>query len=416
MTSYGDGTYGATTYGGFDAADAEPMWLAQYLQPSGEWADLSCDIRSIKVDRGRTTYSDAFRAGTLELVLFNPTGKYSTWPDTSIWRQPGGFVTDVPIRAGSVLAANVQWRFTGTTDSVQDSWPGTIDAVATVVATDGFKQLARWTGLAGAVVGATELSGTRVNRILDAARYAGPRAVDGGAVRLSGTTLGGVALDQLRQVGESEWGWLYISGDGALMFRQRDAVLTDPRMTTVQFLLADSDAVAGACYGEATVLDADDTHVVTTAQITPVGHGVTSTFEDAPSATWYGPRTYTRTDLPIDQDVDAAALAQLVVTTYKTDARRIDAVTIDAAHHANNYAAAQGVRINDRVRFIRTLPGGWQVDSDLLVQGRTDEVAPRGDNGHLATWNVTLATASALNVRSLGLWDQGQWDSAVWGV
>lgn len=413
--SYGAATYGANSYGGFDPADLEPSHIAMVQGSDGGWIDVTCDARSWSIDRGRTTYSDSFKAGTLELVLYNPTGKYSTWPSYSIWRQPGGFVTDVPIRVGAVRAGDVSWRFTGTTDSVQDSWPGTTDAVATVAATDGFKLLARRTGLARAAVGAGEKSGARVNRILDDAGYSGPRAVDVGAVTLQGTTLAGVTLDQLRLVGESEWGWLYVVGDGTLKFRQRDAALTDPRMTTAQFTFTDSDAIVGACYGDATVLDASDSHIITTAQITPAGSSTTSTFIDAASQTWYGPRTYTRTDLPLAADVDAAALAQIVVNTYKADAARIESVTIDAAHHPRAWPAAVDCRITDRIRFVRTLPGGWQVDAELLVQGRHDELVAGGD-GRPAQWSVRFATASATNVRGLGLWDVGKWDQAIWGV
>ena len=232
---------------------------------------------------------------------------------------------------------------------------------------------------------------------------------------MQGTTLAGVALDQMRLVSESEWGWLYVAHDGTLTFRQRDAALTDPRMTDVQFIFTDSDGIAGACYGDATVLEASDDHVLNTANITPAGTSVTSTFADAPSVGWFGPRTYTRTDLPLTSNVDAAALAQLVVITYHSDTGRIDAVTIDAAGRPGAWAAAAGCRITDRIRFIRTLPGGWQVDADLLVQGRHDTVVAGGD-GHAAVWTVTLDTAAATTIRDLGKYDVGKYDQAVYGT
>jgi hypothetical protein len=415
-STYGAGTYGSASYGGYPPADPEPFHTVQVGGAAGDWRDVTCDARGWTIDRGRTGYSDSFRAGTLTLELYNPAGVYSTAPSYSVWRTAAGFVTGVPIRVGVVRLGDVSWRFTGTTDAVDESWPGTVDAVAVVTATDAFKSLARRTGLARAPVGAGERSGARVNRILDDHGYTGPRAVDVGAVTVAATTLAGITLDQLRVIGESEWGWLYVRGDGALVFRQRDAAASDPRMTAAQFVFTDSDGIVGACYGDATVIAATDAHVVNVAQITPAGSSTVSTFTDPASAAQFGARTYSRTDLPLTADVDAAALAQLVVNTYKGDGAQIDAVTIDAAHRPTAWPAAADCRITDRVRFVRTLPGGWQLDADLLVQGRRDVVVAGGDGRRPDTWDVTFATASASSVANLGKWDVGQWDLSKFGV
>ena len=413
LTAYGDGTYGGSNYGGV-VVDAAPRWLVQVQLPDGTWRDVTCDVRSVAIDRGRSSWVEAFKAGTATIVFANFAGIYSTFPSVSIWRQPGGFVTDVPIRCASILNGDVDWRFTGTTDAVVDSWPGTVDAIATVSATDGFKQLARHNGGPRAAVGAGELTGARIQRLLADASYAGPKVIDAGKVTLQATTLDGITIDQMRTVGEAEWGWLYIAGDGTLRFRQRDAIDTDPRMTTVQFTFADTDAIAGACYGDASV-GSDSDRIVNVANVTPPGHSL-STFQDAPSVAWFGPRTWTRTDLPFNLDVDALGLAQLVVLEQKTDDKRIDTVSIDAANRPDNYAAAHGCRITDRVRFIRTIPGGYQLDAELIVQGRRDSVTARGDDGHVSQWTVEFATASASLIAALGQWDDGTWDDSQWGV
>lgn len=413
LTTWGAGTYGGGSYGGV-TVDSQPRFIVQAQLPDGSWRDLSCDVRSFSIDRGRSSWVEAFKAGTATVQLANFDGIYSTFPPSSVWLQPGGFVTDVPLRIGTTLNGDVQWRFTGTTDAVVDSWPGTTDALATVTATDGFKGLARHNGGPRTPAGAGELSGARILRLLADAGYSGGKQVDAGLVALQATDLNGVTLDLMRTTGEAEWGWLYVSGDGTLRFRQRDAQDTDPRMTTVQYVFADSDAIDGACYGEA-VIASDSDRIVNVAQVTPPGH-VLSSFSDAPSMAWFGPRTWTRTDLPINTDVDAAGLAQLVVLQQAADDQRIDAVTIDGAHRAHNFEAAHGVRITDRIRFIRTIPGGHQLDAELLVLGRKDDVTAAGEDSHAATWQVTLATASAALINALGAWDDGTWDDSQWGV
>lgn len=417
LHGYGDGLYGERTYGGL-VFDTAPRFVVQLLKPDGAWLDVTCDVRSIRIDRGRSSWVGAFSAGTCELVLANFDGNYSTFPPDSVWLQPGGFVTDVPLRVGSILNAGLEWRFTGTTDGVYDSWPGTTDAIATVTATDAFKRLARHNGGARAPVGAGELSGARINRLLDDAGYTGVRNVDAGTVTMQATDLNGITVDLMRIVGEAEWGWLYVEGGGALRFRQRDSGTTDPRMKDVQYIFTDQDlsnpAVPDACYGAATV-GSDSDRIVNVATITPPGKAV-STYADATSSAWYGPRTWTRTDLPFNLDADALTLAQIVVLEQAYDDQRIDAVTIDAALREGNYAAAHGVRMSDRIRFLRTFPGGHQLDAELIVQGRRDEVVPSGDGAHAATWSVTLQTASAAIISGLGEWDDATWDDGVWGV
>ena len=412
LGTYGAGTYGAGTYGGTAVLD-HPTWIVLVSTPAG-WLDVTCDVRSITVDAGRSSYVDAFAAASLELELADFAGRYSPFTHDSVWLQAGGFVTGVPIRAGAVLAGAVEWRFTGTTDGVFSSWPGTVDAVAAVSATDGFKSLARFNGGVRAAIGGGELSGARINRLADDARWTAPRKVDAGAVALQATTLDGITLDLMRQVGESEWGWLYVDGTGALVFIGRTGADTRPNMTTVQWTFTDDDALPGTCYGEATV-GADETHIINIAAVTPPGLPL-SRYENVVSSAWFGPRSWTRTDLPLAATVDAAALAQLVVSYYAFDDRRVDAVEFDAANHAGNYAAGAGVDQTDRIRFVRTIPGGDQLDAELLVLGRRDLVVPAGDGSSLAEWTVTLSTGNALVIVGLGAWDVGTWDESMWGV
>src|SRR5262249_23472943 len=149
-----------------------------------------------------------------------------------------------------------------------------------------FKLFARHNGGPRTAVGAGELSGARVNRLLDDNAWTGARAVDAGVVALAATTLDGTTIDLLHQTGEAAWGWLYVRGDGAVTFRQRDVVDTDPRMTTVQYVFTDNDALAGACYGSA-VIGADDRSIVNVASVTPAS-GTVQTYTDTGSRAFFG--------------------------------------------------------------------------------------------------------------------------------
>src|SRR5436190_1310954 len=261
--------YGGTLYGAV-VDTAEPNMLVQ-IQSGGSWVDVTCDVRSINTDRGRSSYLEANTAGTMDLVLANFQGLYSGWNPYGLWANANPYRTNLPIQIVVVQHATTYPLFTGTTDSVIDTWPGTVDAQAEVQATDGMKLLTRHTGNPRALVGDNELTGARINRLADDGAWTGARAIDAGTVALQPTDLSGVTLDVMRLIGETEWGVLYVDRSGTLVFRQRDAVQTDPRQVNVQWTLTDDDvSVPGICYSDI-VLPVSDDHVVNVAQITPPG-------------------------------------------------------------------------------------------------------------------------------------------------
>lgn len=411
---YGDGTYGSGTYG-LPNVPADPAVVVEILTPAG-WVDVTCDARSIVLDRGRSSYLDAARAATAALDFADFDGRFSPWNPASYWLQASPYATDVPIRVTVADAANglVYRRFTGSTDAITDTWPeqsGWRDAIASVSATDGFKLLARHEGLARPPVGANERSGARIGRLAADAAWAGPSRLDAGTIALQQTDLAGVTLDLMRAVGVAEWGWLYVDVDGALVFRQRDAVSTDPRMVNVQWTFGDLDG-DGVCYNDLALVT-DETDVYNVATVTPVGFGP-GTATDADSVAWFGPRTWTLDQSPHVSTGDATSLAQIVVLEQAASTRRVESVTFDALESPDAMAAALGVQINDRIRVIRRA-AGVSIDTELLVQGIHEELTAGGSR-RPASWSVTLATADALVVNLWAAWDDDLWDSGQWGV
>jgi len=410
---YGEGTYGSGRYG-YGRVPAAPTIDLEVWTPAG-WVDVSCDGRTVDVQRGRSSWTESFAAATAVVELANFAGIYSAWNPRGIWATSSPYRTGVPVRYGVITPDGVRHPlFTCTTDNVTDTWPDTVDAVATVTATDAFKLLARAQGVARAPVGDGERTGARIGRLLAAAGYTGPQTLDAGTVTMQSTDLAGVALDLMRVTGETEWGWVYVDESGTVRFRQRDAVQTDPRMVNVQWTFVDDDSTAGVCYSDIS-LPTDSDAVVNIAQITPPGLP-TQTATDTASTAWFGPRTYTRTDLPYKVAADAAATCQLIVLEQAAQERRIDAVTFDVADPAG-MAAAVGVRLNDRVRVIRHFPGGYVLDAELLVNSVHHRITATG-TPEVSAWSVQLGTADALMVRDYGQWDVAGCDVATdqWGV
>lgn len=411
ITYYGTDTYGAGNYGGVFIS-ATPLFVLEVQTPSG-WVDVTCDARTIAIERGRSAWTDGFAAATAVFEFANSSGYYSAWVPWGVWASANAYRTDVPIRLSMLQNGALTTLGVWTTDSVEDSWPETVDAIASVKATDAFKYLARHQGVARALVGDSEKTGARINRLLDDAGWTGPRAIDAGTVTLQATDLAGVALDLMRTVGETEWGWLWVDRSGTITFRQRDALQTDPRMVNVQWTFTDEDnSPAGVCYSDL-ALPVSDEDIANVAQITPPGLALQSA-QDAASVGWFGPRTWTKTDLPFKQAADALSLAQLVILQQASQERSIRAITFDVRDDAS-LAAALGVRMNDRVRVVRHYPGGYVLDAELLVESIHHDIRAEGTREPTA-WTVKLGTFSALSVRDYGQWDAGLWDTAQWGV
>lgn len=419
--TFGTLTFGAGTFGALEASG--PAARIEVSDGAGGWLDVTCDARTAKTDRGRSSYLEGYRAGTAEVTFSNHDDRFSAWNVDGVWSAGGVYRLNVPIRLSAVVGGAVHVLFTGTTDQVIDTWPGITDAVAEVSAVDGFKGLARHRGLARTPVGDGELSGARINRLADDAGFAGGRDIDAGLVTLTATDLAGVTLDAMQEARECEYAALFIDEGGTLVFRQRDAIQTDPRMANVQWCLTDTDApgdvgVPWACYADLK-LASNDHHVYNRAQVTRTG-GTTITTQASESVAWFGPYTWTRDNLPLVDDADSRALGQVVVLTQAYQDRYVESVSFDAlASHGDGLVIAADVRLNDRIRLMRTFPGGHKVDAELLVQAISHELIPAGDAerpGRLAAWLVTLSTADAVTVKEFGQWDVALWDVDRWGI
>lgn len=414
---YGDATYGARYYG-VGALTPDAAFTVDVFV-NGQWLDIGCDVRSVAVDRGRSRQLDNYTAGTATVVLDNRSDRYNAWNKYSVWGQAGTFRTDVPLRVRAVVGGVTFGLFSGTTDQVADSWPDAgADAETVVQATDAFKGLARARIPLAAAAGAGEKGGARIGRILDAAAYTGPRAIDAGVRAFQGETFDAVAIDLLDEAREAEWGGLFVDGAGVVTFRDRNALTTDPRLTNVQWTFVDRDAdITGAtqtCYSDL-VLAASDERVVNKATATATG-GVAQTAQVADSVAWFGPRTWTRTDLPLQSDTDVLTLAQLVVADLAYNERRIDAVVFDPLDHTNGTAVAVGLRLLDRVRVLRHTAGGTVIDAELLAQGIHHQITPAGFDRLAGAWTVTVETTNALAVRDAGFWDVDVWDTGQWSA
>lgn len=349
------------------------------------WTDISQWVRAFTVTRPSTRLQGPlynFQAGTITVTLDNSDGRFD--PDNLAGPYVSAGLTQlapmVPVRARASFASVAYGLFSGFADGwlpAQVSYEGGY-AELTLPATDAFKVL---TGIRLAPVGlegAGADTGARVNDILGRAGWYASgdrRDVDTGNSALQGTTLGDTALSLMQLAVDSEIGQLYVSATGAVTFRNRHALLTDARSSTVQAVFGDLPGTVQAAGTElacaAVTRAVDDTTIANDVQAARAG-GTTQEVQDAASiAKYLFARTYSRSDLILQADADALNWAQWVLYISRGGEDRIESLQADPqADPSALWPQVLGREIGDRIQVWQRPAGvASPVSRDCFIAG-----------------------------------------------
>jgi hypothetical protein len=292
--------------------------------------------------------------------------------------------------------------FLGYVDQWLVQWQDPNWSIATAPATDGMKLLSRNERVAVAAVGAGEDTGARVDRILDSAGWpAGLRDIAVGDSTVQATTLEGSALDELQKVADTEIGELFINGSGVLVFRNRQALISDTRSAMPQLLLSDDDSDPQAVPYSGLGLSYDHDQFANSVIATREG-GSPQTATDADAIEEAnGTITYDATGMLMESDEEAQAYADWILYISKDPELRFSEVTIQVHSDPDRLIPLVLAReIGDRIKIVRNPPGG----GDPIVR----EVFIRGIKHVLSkdlTWETTWSLQSATKVGSFLTFD-----------
>lgn len=353
-----------------------------------------------------------YEAGTGEVTLanhdreFDPT--HLTGPHVS-----GGQTQILPMRPIRIRAT---WNsvtyglMRGFVDSWNLDWNGPNWSEVKVPFTDGFKVLAAVDRVPlETPVGAGEVSGARMNRILDSANWPGlMRTISAGNSLLQATNLGNNALTECHLVADTEVGEFYIDGSGNAVYRNRHAILLDSRSKNPQATFGDlGSELKYRANGLSLVYD----HT-TLANLVNIAraNGFEQSVTDTASVTAYLTQTFRRTDLLLQSDVESFSYAQWILFTSKNPELRFTSIVINPLRDPTNlFPQVLGREIGDRIRIRRRPPGGGAViERDCFIRGIQHHITP-------STWLTTWALQSAtdygnfftLNDASLGILGNG---------
>jgi hypothetical protein len=336
--------------------------------------DVSDQINFIQTTRGRNPLFDEFSTGQLTLRIvdqngdFNPTNPLSPYsPDLTPMKK---------VQITATYGATTYPIFSGFITSYVNTQPKDATEVAytTIQAVDAFRlaQNAQITTVAGASAG--NLSGTRINQILDQIDWpATMRDVDAGLTTLQndpGTLR--TSLGAMQTVANSEYGALYVNADGEFVFQDRAVTAGSIGGTITTF----NDNGTGIPYANAN-WKLDDTLVFNSSTVTRID-GTPQTAINQASIDKYFIHSFQIQDLLMQTDAVALDYAQAYTASRAETSVRCDSIELDL--YTNNYnagiIAALELDFFDPIRVVTTQPGGSTLDKTLQIFGVQNVITP----------------------------------------
>jgi hypothetical protein len=345
--------------------------------------DVSDVVDSIQTKRGRNPQADQFQTGTLTMRIVDQNGDFNPQNPSSPY-----YNLLTPMRKVQITAtygATTYPIFAGFITTYTTSTPkNALDVVyTTITAVDAFRlaQNAQVSTVAGTSAG--QLSGTRINALLDAIDWpASMRDVDAGLTTMQadpGTAR--TSLAAMQTVETSEYGALYVDAAGSFVFQDRSVTAGSTGATPTVF----NDNGTDISYFDA-VWRLDDTLVYNSASITRTG-GTAQTAINQPSIDKYFIHSYNQQNLLMQTDAVALDYAQAYVASRAETSIRCDAIQLDL--YTDNYnsgiIAALSLDYFDPVTITTNQPGGSTLTKTLQVFGVAQSITPN-------SWKTTLTT------------------------
>lgn len=329
-----------------------------YLLGGELFYDVSSFVRSVSVRRGKSRQLDKYTAGVATIEFNNNNRTFD--PENASSPYYGQIIPKRTVKVSTGGSA----VFYG----VVDDWNLNYDlsglSTAGADCVDGFTQLAQ--GALSAHTATSELTGARLNAVLDRSEVAWPTAlrdIDAGSELLQADVVadGTNALEYLQLVNSSEPGSIFIGKDGSFVFKDRSVAPVSAGQVTF------ADDGSGIKFSDVNVVYGTEL-LYNYVQIERANGG-TAIAQDADSISTYGQQALIQSGLLLNTDADAEALADYLVGIYSEPEYRFEtlAVQLEALTPAEQIQVL-GLEINDvcRIKFTPNKVGS-QIDKYAVV-------------------------------------------------
>lgn len=344
-------------------------------------------VTRVAIRRGRNRITSKFEFGSADVVLYDQNGDWNPMNTAGAY-----YHNLVPLRQIIIYATYLgvdYYLFSGYITNYDTGFRQGNEDVSTVTlrCVDAFKLLAgsAISTVAGAPAG--QLSGARVNALLDAVEWPiSLRNIDTGQSTLQadpGTSRN--VLEALQTVENSEFGGIFVDGESVINFVGRDELITRPATSIYDF----SDTGSDISYTNA-VVAFDDTNLVNDVTVTRSGGTAQNVF-DQPSIDKYFLHSGIRDGILVQTDAEALNQAKGILATRMDPEVRIDSIQLNLYDDTNPNKPLAGVDIDllDGITVTKTMPGATSVTQPSLVNAIHHDITK-------SSWNTTLFTSEPL--------------------
>ena len=332
--------------------------------------DLTPDVRSISIRRGRNIMRDTFEAGSATVRVLDPNSYFNPQNTSSPYY---GFLTPLrKLRISATVGGVGYFLFSGYTTDYKYTYPqnqetGYVD----IICADAFRlmQQAGITTVASATAG--QDTGTRIGKILDQVSFpTSMRTIDtGNTTCIADPGTSRTALDALKNAEFSEQGAFFINHEGTAVFLNRTNVIKKAGDTPIEF-----NQTTGIPYTNLTFAF-DDKLIINSAGMTRVG-GTQQVSEDSASIAKYFPHQLNENNLVAQTDADTLNIAKIYVATRKETTIRIDAMTVDLLDPDVPTATMLDFDYFQPLKITNVQPDGSTIVKTLQAQGFSWNITP----------------------------------------
>jgi hypothetical protein len=352
------------------------------VAPTVVWDDRISEAREFSISRGAGQSGMVWTAdaGTATVLFDNRDRTYDQTSNTDV-------------RPGRAIRVRVTWNattyslFRGTVDQWAQDYPGFAkDATTEASCSDGTGLLAN-----AALKGRTpaEKTGSRIARLADAAEWPSSRRnIDAGVTDMPAGPATSSALDAMLLAAVTEFGELYVEGDGDLRFRDRDTLWTASRTRTSQATFGDGVGELKFAELEPDQVEASDVRNRISIKWNEQNGQVTKS--DSASIGDWGVHEDS-VDVSMTTENDAERYATFLLSQFADPQFSFGSITIIPKRDPSNlWPQALGRELGDRITVKLTPPGGGaRIVRDVFIRSIEHSVRPGLD------WVTTFGVQDA---------------------
>jgi len=345
--------------------------------------DLTPDVYSITINRGRNIMRDQYEAGLATIRVLDPLSYFNPQNVNSPYY---GYLTPLrKIRVAATFSGTSYFLYSGYTTEYRYTYPqGQETGYVDIVCADAFRLMQQATVTTVADSAAGQNTGTRTNKILDQVNWpSNMRTIDTGATTcIADPATARTSLDALLNVAFSEQGAFYIDGSGTAIFKNRSNTIESASDTPIEF-----NQTTGIPYKNL-VYAFDDKLIINSVGITRLD-GTQQIAENANSIIKYFLHRSDEANLVCETDADALNIARIYVATRQETTIRIDAMTVDLLDTAVPTGTVLGIDYFTPLKITNVQPDGSTIVKTLQAQGFAWTISP-------SQMQVTITTLESI--------------------